>query len=231
MSRLYGRTPPTMNALLSCTLSPSTDRMEILWSPSRVTRALLPSGVNATWLGPDLGSLRSILPAGVSLLPATVKTEIVPSLRLATRTNVPALLIDTPAAPRPASRVAITAGGFAFRSITDSLLSGTAFFGSVGSILKAPVTSAKLSSRDTATLCGGPTTLAGALTSPITLGGEEPRSTMLTVSAVGLSGTTLAPLTNMALLSFAETAICAVAPIVNTGSMASAKQSFAGRQK
>ncbi len=39
-----------------------------------------------------------------------VKTETVPSLRLATSASVPALLIDTPAAPWPACRVASTLG-------------------------------------------------------------------------------------------------------------------------
>ena len=51
----------------------------------------------------------------------------------------------------------------------------------------------------------GPTTLAGALTSPMRFGGETPRSMMLTVSAAGLAGTTFAPSTSTALLSFAET--------------------------
>src|SRR4029077_15187340 len=125
----------------------------------------------------------------------------------------------------------MTAGGLVLRSITESLLSGIAFFGSAGSTLKAPVTNAKLSSRDIATLCGGPTTLAGALTSPISFGGEVPRSMMLTVSAAGLAGTTFAPLTSTALLSFAETAICAAAPTVRIGNTASAKQSFSGRQQ
>src|SRR5262245_49051127 len=124
----------------------------------------------------------------------------------------------------------MTAGGFALRSITESLLSGTAFFGSAGSTLKAPVTSAKLSSADTATLCGGPTTLAGAFTSPINFGGETPRSMMLTVSAAGLSGTTFTPLTSTALLSFAETRTCAAALILSNGSAARAKQRLADRQ-
>src|SRR5262245_10134358 len=219
-----------MNFLLSSTLLPSTDRIETRWSPSRVTSALLPSGVNATWLGPDLESPTCILPAGVSLLPATVKTETVPSLRLATSAKVPVLLIDTPAAPSPASSVATTAGGLALRSITDSLLSGMAFFGSAGSTLKAPVTRAKLSSRDTATLCGGPTTLAGALTSPISRGGETPMSMMLTLSAAGFSGTIFTPLTSTALLSFAETTIWAVAVAVSSNGAANAKPSFADRQ-
>ena len=83
----------------------------------------------------------------------------------------PALLMETPVAPNPISRVWVTAGGLALKSITESLLSGCTFFGSAGSIFIAPVTNAKLSSRETATLFGGPTTLVGAFTSPITLGG------------------------------------------------------------
>jgi hypothetical protein len=45
-----------------------------------------------------------------------------------------------------------------------------------------------------------------------------------------LSGTTFTPLTSTALLSFAETRICAAAPVLNNGSAARAKQSLADRQ-
>src|SRR5262249_52380907 len=122
----------------------------------------------------------------------------------------------------------MTAGGLALRSITESLLSGIAFFGSAGSTLKAPVTNATLSSRDMATLCGGPTTLAGALSSPMSFGGETLMSMMFTLSAAGLSGTKFMPLTSTALLSFAETPILAVA--LNRGSTAHGNPSFADRQ-
>src|SRR5262249_45339421 len=60
-----------------------------------------------------------------------------------------------------------------------------------------------------ATFCGGPTTLDGALSSPITLGGETPRSIMVTVSSAGFGGTVFTPLTSTALASLAETASCA----------------------
>ena len=50
--------------------------------------------------------------------PRSVKTETVPSLRLATNASVPPGLIETPAGPSPVSSVAITAGGVALRSIT-----------------------------------------------------------------------------------------------------------------
>ena len=67
-----------------------------------------------------------------------------------------------PVTPAPACSVAITAGGLALRSITETLSSGAVFFGSAGSTFIAAVTSAKDSSFDTATLCGTPTTLLGA---------------------------------------------------------------------
>jgi hypothetical protein len=54
---------------------------------------------------------------------------------------------------------------------------------------------------------------------------------MLTVSAAGLAGTTFAPSTNMALLSFEETRIWAMAPTQSNGIMVSAKQSFAVSQQ
>src|SRR5262249_28740760 len=78
---------------------------------------------------------------------------------------------------------AATLGGDALRSITVSLSSGTVFFGSAGSILDAPVTSAKLSSRAIATLAGGPITLVGAAISAMTLGGVALRSMTVTESA------------------------------------------------
>ncbi len=111
------------------------------WSPSRVISAVLPSGRNATWHGAE-ALPKSSLPAGVSVLPLTVKIESVPSARFATSTSVPDGLIETPVAPRLACNVCVTTGGLAFRSITESLSSGTHFFGSVGSIFMAPVTSA-----------------------------------------------------------------------------------------
>src|SRR5437879_1450163 len=117
-----------------------------------------------------------------------------------------------PAAPAPASAVPATAGGDALRSITETLLSGTTFFGSAGSILVAAVTSAIDSSAATATLEGGPTTLVGAWTSPIILGGEAERSMIVTVSGAGFCGTVLTPSTSTALLSLADTASCAKAP-------------------
>ena len=79
----------------------------------------------------------------------------------------------------------MTAGGEALRSMTLSLLSGTVFLGSDGSILVEAATRAMLSSGATATLCGGPTTEPGALTWPTTLGGETPRSTIVTLSGAG----------------------------------------------
>ena len=132
-----------MTLLLCSTLLPSTVRTEIRLSPSRVTSALLPSGMNATPLGPEVASPSWTLPAGVSVLPQTVNTDTVPSERLATSTRLPAGLMATPAAPGARLHVATTAGGLALRSITEPLLSGAVFFGSAGSTLVAAVTMAR----------------------------------------------------------------------------------------
>ena len=86
----------------------------------------------------------------------------------------------------------------------------------------AAVTSAKDSSFETATLCGTPTTLLGACSSPSTFGGDTPISRIVTVSAAGLAGTVLTPLTSAILLSLAETAICAIAVGPRNGRVTSA---------
>jgi hypothetical protein len=113
----------------------------------------------------------------------------------------------TPAAPIPASSTARTRGGRAVRSITDMRLSGTIFAGSVGETFVAEVTSASDASGVIATDSGGPTTLAGALTSAMTVGGLVLRSISVTVSGVGLATTVFTPLTSRALWSLADTAI------------------------
>ncbi len=56
-------------------------------SPSRDRSAVLPSGRKAIPLGPAFGLPRSSLPTGVSRLPAMLKIETVPSVRLATRAS------------------------------------------------------------------------------------------------------------------------------------------------
>jgi hypothetical protein len=209
--------------LESVTLLPSTDNSEILLSPSRVTSAVLPSGEKATALGPDLASPSEILPPGLNALPASVNTETVPSERLATRTRLPALLMAIPAAPAPASTVPTTLGGEVFRSMIETLLSGTTFFGSAGSILVAAVTSATDSSGATATLEGGPTTLVGALISATIFGGDVPRSMIVTASGAGFCTTVFTPSISTALLSLAETAICAMDSTVQMGRARSAR--------
>src|SRR5262249_1903763 len=152
------------------------------------------------------------------VLPEMAKIDTVPSLRLATRARLLARLIEMPAGPRPVSSVASTAGGFALRSITESLLSEGSFFGSAGSGFMLALTTALESSGVIAPFCGGPTTLDGALSSPTTLGGETPRSMMVTVSSAGFVGTVTAPLTSTTLPSLEETASCAEAPNENNGS-------------
>ena len=183
--------------------------MAIRLSPSRVTSAVVPSREKIAWLGPDVFSPSAILPAGVSVLPLMVKTETVPSLRLATKASVAARLIETPAAPAPACSVARTFGGEDFRSITVSLSSAIALAGSAGSIFIAPVTSAKLSSGAIATLGGGPTTLAGTGNSATMRGGAAARSMIEMVSGSGSLRTVATPLIRTILPSLAEMAISA----------------------
>src|SRR5262249_46751696 len=154
--------------------------------------------------GPELGLPRSTFPAAVTVVPAIVKTDTVPSLRLATSASVPAGLIEMPAGASPVSSVATTAGGVDLRAITLSRLSGTSLAGSAGSSFMLALTSAIVSSGEIATFCGGPTTLDGAFSSATTLGGETPRSMTVTVSSAGFGGTVLAPLTRTALWSLEE---------------------------
>ena len=191
------------------TLLPSTVSSEVRLSPSRVTSAVVPSWEKTAWLGPDFASPSWILPAAVSVLPLMVKTETVPSLRFATSARVAVRLIDTPAAPAPACSVASTFGGEDFRSITESLSSGTVLVASAGSTFIAPVTSAKEPSGATATLGGGPTTLAGAGTSARTLSVPSVKSMTLTVSGRGCLRTTALPFSSTILPSLAVTRISA----------------------
>ena len=158
-----------------------------------------------------------------------VKTETVPSLRLATSASVPALLIETPAAPWPACRVASTLGAAApwaptptadlmrvnrlafsgVRSMTVSLSSGMVLVGSLGSMRWLEVTSANSSFGETATFSGGPTTLLGTSISASSLGWEGRMSMMATVSAGGFFWTSALPSTSFTLASLADTASCA----------------------
>src|SRR5947209_13569798 len=175
-----------MSRLVYSTFVPSIESTEILLSPSRVTSAILPSGVKVAWLVPDFSSAIVTLPTGVTVLPEIVNTDTVPSPRLATSASVPWRLIEMPAALLPASSVVMTAGGDAFRSMTDTRVSGTVLVGSLGSTLLDEPTSARLSSGVRATLRGGPTTLPGGAISATTRGGEALRSMIVTVSGRGL---------------------------------------------
>jgi hypothetical protein len=120
-------------------------------------------------------------------LPWIVNTDTVPAARLATSASVPCRLIDTPAAPAPASRVVITRGGVARRSTTETRLSGMVLVGSAGSTFVDAVISVRPWSGLIATLIGGPTTLPGTGNSATTLGGVTPRSMMVAVSGAGAS--------------------------------------------
>ena len=111
----------------------------------------------------------------------------------------------------PASSVAMTAGGDALRSMTETRVSGTVFVGSPGSTFVEEPTSARLSSGVSATLSGGPTTLPGAAISATTRGGDALRSMMVTVSGAGFCTIFTVPLSSITLLSFDVTASCACA--------------------
>ena len=177
----------------------------------RVTRAVLPSRVNATCDGPLSGAPRSTLPAAVTVLPATVKIETVPSMRLATSARVPDGLNETPDAPFPARSVARTAGGEALRSITVTRSSGIVREGSAGSIFVAAVTSAIESSGAIATLSGGPTIDVGTGSSARTFGGDTPRSMIVTVSGGGFRTVVTTPFSRVTFDSLADTTIWAAA--------------------
>jgi hypothetical protein len=119
----------------------------MMLSPSRVSRAVLPSGRKFTELGDDFGLPRSTFPTDSRRFSLTAKTEMVPSVRFATSTSAPSGEIETPAAPSPAVTCWTDLGGVALRSITVTRLSGTILSGFCGSILvaasplAAPVTS------------------------------------------------------------------------------------------
>src|SRR5213083_3212192 len=195
-----------MSRLVYSTFVPSIESTEILLSPSRV---------KVTWLVPDFSSAIVTLPTGVTVLPEIVNTDTVPSLRLATSASVPWRLIEMPAALLPASSVVMTAGGDAFRSMTDTRVSGTVLVGSLGSTLLDEPTSARLSSGVRATLRGGPTTLPGAAISATNRGGEALRSMIVTVSGRGFGTIFTVPLSSMTLLSFDVTASCAGAEVAS----------------
>ena len=146
-----------MSRLVFSTLVPSIDSTEMRLSLLRVTSAVRPSRVKTTPLSRLSGVPTSTLPAAVTVFPAIVNTETVPSKRLATSASVPARLIDTPDAPFPARSVVSTAGGDALRSITVSRSSGAVFVASAGSSRVEEVTSARDSSGEIATFWGGPT--------------------------------------------------------------------------
>src|SRR5215510_4154088 len=203
------------------------DSTEMRSSPSRVTSASLPSGEMAAWLVPDLSSAIVTLPAGATVLPWMVKTDTVPSPRLATRASVPARLIETPAGALPVSSVAMIRGGEALRSTTDIVLFGMRLVGSAGSSFSLAVTSASDSSGETATLKGGPTTLPGTSSSATTFGGHLLMSMTVSVSGGGLFTTVAVPLTSVTLLSLVDSKSCPCA----TGTKATARSTMSATSR
>ena len=105
----------------------------ITLSPSRVTSALLPSGVNTMPAGPESALPRVKLAILLTCLPAILSTATVPSPRFATSASVPVELMAMPVGCEPVITVPSTLAGDDFRSIsvTKSLL--TSFVLSVAS--------------------------------------------------------------------------------------------------
>ena len=111
------------------------------------------------WFGASAGASATLL-ATVTVLPLIVRTLTVLSARLVTSAKVPARLIAMPEGCLPSWSVAITAGGYAVRSMTKSLLSGTFFRLSPSLTTSIELaTSASLLSGVIARLVGGPMTL------------------------------------------------------------------------
>src|SRR4051812_14186213 len=120
--------PPVIVRFVSSTLVPSTDSTEILWSPSRVTSAVLASGENATLDGPEVLLPRSTLPAAVTVFPEMVSTDTVPSPRFATRARLPARFMPMPAGGRPRPGAAATARGVGVGGVGQSQVAGARLF-------------------------------------------------------------------------------------------------------
>ena len=140
------------------TLSLSIASTAILSTADLTARARLPSGVIAT--AETLSAPVPIVTVSVTLtsLPAIDSTEIDPSSRLQTSASVPAALIARPDGFLPSVRVAMTAGGLAFRSMTNSRLSETVVkLPSLGTPLTELATKARSRDGVIARLVGGPT--------------------------------------------------------------------------
>ena len=123
MSIVYGATPVVSGRGSMVTLVPSMCSTFTMLSPHRVSRAFL-SSTKTTALGSDFGLPVSTLPTAVSRLSLTVKTETVPSARLAISASVPSGETRTCVAPRPAVSDCTTFGGLLVRSNTVTRSSG-----------------------------------------------------------------------------------------------------------
>src|SRR6185437_14817320 len=170
MSIVYGATPVVIGLGSMVTFVPSICSTLTMLSPPRVSRAVL-SSTNATALGSDLGFPVSTLPTGVSCLSLTVKTETVPSVRLAIRASAPFGETRTCVAPVPAVRFCVTFGGLLARSNTATRSSGEIPPFTAASALVAAVTMPQLSSLLIQIAPGGPTTLPGASNVALIRGG------------------------------------------------------------
>ena len=148
----------------------------------------------------------------MTCLPWIESTLIELSLRLATSARLPARLIDRPEGCLPTATVSISLGGLVVRSITYSLLSGTAFqFAPSGAQSIEFATRPSVPSGVTARLVGGPKIefISGRLATMRGWAGSVPMSTIVTTS---LPGATLfkAP-------SSAKTALVSTPTSMNSG--------------
>ena len=143
--------------------------------------ARLPSGVITTC---DTPGLTGTVPVCVTLVPSTFRTLMVPSARLATSAMSPFGLNDRPDGCFPTVTVWASFGGFALRSMTNTLSVGTNLrvpFSSATVIESA--TSAMLLSGAMARLVGGPTMEFSSFSVAATVGSSGfARSKITTVS-------------------------------------------------
>jgi len=184
--------------------------MLTLLSPSRLTRAVLPSCEKPIPLGPALGLPKSIFPSGDSRLSFTPYTDTVPSPRLATSATLPSGETRTTVACAPAVSDCTTRGGLAVRSTTETWLLPVAMPPvAVGSALVEAVTIAQLSSGATHTDIGGPTTAPGTSMLVSTRGAALPNSITLSVSGLTGVAAICAPFTSAVWPSLDESAMSA----------------------
>ena len=133
-----------MSRLVFVTVVPDTVMTDTRLSLLRVTKRHPSVGRELHLTRAGFGRSQVDLARVRDRLTAIVSTDTVPSRRLATRASVPAALMATPDAPRPALIVASTTGVAAASSMTVTRSSGAVFVESAGSTCVADATSASV---------------------------------------------------------------------------------------